>query len=159
MNDDIIYDAVHGVTNLIMSIRVYSEINLHVTWHTKNDMPLITPAMQPELYAFLKNKIVETRGAYFHAIGGIETHIHLGFSVKPSIHLDEWIGQLKGASSFEMGKGLQWQAGYGIVSFGTRDLEWVVKYIHNQREHHANGTIHERLERCDGSDDEVFVSP
>ena len=59
--------------------------------------------------------------------------MHLARSVKPSVHLDEWIGQLKGGSSFEMGEGLQWQAGYGIVSFGTRDLEWVVKYIHNQR--------------------------
>ena len=142
-----------------MSIRVYSEINLHVTWHTKNSLPMITDAMRPELYAFLKNKIVETRGAYFHAIGGIETHVHLAFSVKPSIHLDEWIGLLKGASSFEMGKGLEWQAGYGIVSFGSRDLKWVVDYIHNQREHHSAETTHERLERCEGSDDEVFVSP
>ncbi len=120
---------------------------------------MITETIQPELYAFLKNRIVETQGAYFHAIGGIETHVHIGLSVKPSIHLDEWVGQLKGASSFEMGKGLQWQAGYGIVSFGTRDLKWVVDYIHNQRQHHAAGTVHERLERCEGSDDEVSVSP
>lgn len=115
--------------------------------------------MQPELYAFLKNKIVETPGAYFHAIGGIETHLHIAFSAKPSIHLDEWIGRLKGASSFEMGKGVQWQAGYGIVSFGSRDLKWVVEYIRNQREHHAAGTTHDRLERVAGSDDEVFRSP
>jgi len=142
-----------------MSIRVYSEVNLHVTWHTKNDRPLITSTIQPHLYAFLKNKIVETRGAYFHAIGGIETHVHVASSIKPSVHLDECISQLKGASSFEMGKDLQWQAGYGIVSFGTKDLEWVVRYIHNQREHHAKGTTHDRLERCEGSDDEIFVSP
>lgn len=135
-----------------MSIRVYSEINLHITWHTKNSLPMITPEMQPELYAFLKDKIVNTRGAYFHAIGGIETHLHIATSVKPSIHLDEWIGQLKGASSFEMGKGLQWQAGYGIVSFGTRDLKWVIDYIHNQRQHHAEGSLQERLERTDEND-------
>jgi hypothetical protein len=103
--------------------------------------------MQPDLYAFLKNKVVNTPGTYFHAIGGIEDHVHLAFSAEPSIHLDEWIGQLKGASSFEMGKGLQWQAGYGIVSFGTKDLEWVVSYIRNQREHHARGSIYDRLER------------
>lgn len=132
-----------------MSIRVYSEINLHVTWHTKDNRRLITPAMQLDLYSFLKNKIVETRGAYFHAIGGIEDHVHLGFSVKPSVHLDEWIGQLKGSSSYEMGKDLQWQAGYGIVSFGTRDLEWVVAYIRNQKEHHVNGSTFDRLERTD----------
>ena len=142
-----------------MSIRVYSEINLHVTWHTKDNRQLIDAAMQPELYAFLKNKIVETRGTYFHAIGGIETHLHVAFSVKPSVHLDEWIGQLKGVSSFEMGKGLQWQFGYGIVSFGTRDLKWVVDYVHNQREHHSKGTIHERLETTDTNDDWRFESP
>lgn len=139
-----------------MSIRVYSEINLHVTWHTKDNLRMIDEAMQPKLYSFLKNKIVETRGAYFHAIGGIADHIHIGSSIKPSLHLDEWIGKLKGASSFEMGKALQWQSGYGIVSFGTRDLKWVVNYIHNQRQHHANGTTHERLETTDTNDDWRF---
>jgi hypothetical protein len=44
-------------------------------------------------------------------------------------------------------KTLQWQVGYGVVSFGTRDLPWVRAYIQNQREHHAHGEIHERLER------------
>lgn len=46
-----------------------------------------------------------------------------------------------------MGKMLQWQHGYGIVSFGTKDLEWVVRYIHNQQQHHSGGTAVERLER------------
>src|ERR1043166_344014 len=142
-----------------MSIRVYSEINLHITWHTKNSLPMITAKMQTTLYAFLKNKIVDTRGAYFHARGGIETHIHIATSIKPSIHIDEWIGQLKGGSSFEMGKGLQWQSGYGIVTFGTRDLKWVIDYVHNQREHHSTGTIHERLERTDENDNWNFESP
>jgi putative transposase len=48
-----------------------------------------------------------------------------------------------------MGKGLQWQAGYGIVSFGTKDLKWVLNYIRNQREHHSTGNIYERLERTE----------
>ena len=125
---------------------------------------MIDSKMQADLFAFLKNKIVETRGAYFHAIGGIETHVHIGCSVKPSVHIDEWVGQVKGASSFEMGKGLQWQAGYGIVSFGTKDLKWVVDYVRDQREHHSRGTIFDRLERIERlSDDEwdfsLEVSP
>ena len=105
--------------------------------------------MQPNLYAFLKNKIVEAKGTYFHAIGGIETHIHLVASVEPSLHLDEWIGQLKGGSSYEMGRSLEWQHGYGIVSFGTKDLEWVVRYIRNQEQHHQANTIVDRLERIE----------
>jgi hypothetical protein len=39
--------------------------------------------------------------------------------------------------------------GYGVVSFGTKDLPWIVKYVRNQKEHHATGKIYERLERID----------
>ncbi len=113
---------------------------------------MINIGMEPQLHGFLKDKIIDTPGTYFHAIGGIEDHIHLAVSVKPSVHLDEWIGQLKGSSSHEMGKMLQWQEGYGIVSFGTKDSKWVVAYVLNQREHHAKGTIFDRLERIE--DDE-----
>lgn len=48
-----------------------------------------------------------------------------------------------------MGKGLQWQHGYGVVSFGTKDLDWVMNYIHNQEKHHKKGTIVDRLERIE----------
>jgi putative transposase len=41
---------------------------------------------------------------------------------------------------------LDWQGGYGVVSFGAKDLEWVKRYVRNQKEHHARGTTHERLE-------------
>jgi len=131
-----------------MSKRVYSEINLHLTWHTKNNFPLIR-SIENDLHKFLKNKVVETPDAYFHAIGGIEDHIHLAFSMRPSLDLDKWIGQVKGASSHEFGKALQWQNGYGIVSFGTRDLPWVMAYVTNQKEHHSRGTVFDRLERTD----------
>jgi hypothetical protein len=45
------------------------------------------------------------------------------------------------------GAKLQWQAGYGAVSFGTDDLEWVKEYVRNQEEHHASGRLFDRLER------------
>ena len=93
---------------------------------------MINTDLEGPLHQYLKNRIVQTPGIYFHAIGGIETHIHISASVEPSIHIDEWIGQLKGASSHEFGKALQWQIGCGVVSFATRDLPWVVKYIHSQ---------------------------
>ena len=53
------------------------------------------------------------------------------------------------------GKALEWQPGYGVVSFGTGDLEWVKSYIRNQREHHARGGCHDRLERITRFDDDV----
>lgn len=105
-----------------MSRRVYSEINLHITWHTKDNFRFINSGIEADLHKFLRNKIVDTADAYFHAVGGIEDHVHLAASVRLTLGLDAWIGQLKGASSHEFGKALQWQTGYGIVSFGTKDL-------------------------------------
>jgi hypothetical protein len=41
------------------------------------------------------------------------------------------------------------------VSFGTKDLKWVVDYINNQKEHHRTGKIYDRLERiADESEDD-----
>jgi putative transposase len=130
-----------------MSNRSYAEINFHMTWHTKDNFPFVLEHLQPDLYAFIKDRIVRDRHTYFHAIGGIQDHIHLAASFFPPFEIDSWIGQMKGASSFEFGKALQWQEGYGVVSFGTRDLKWVVSYIHGQKERHRTGRISERLER------------
>jgi len=132
-----------------MSTRSYAEINLHITWHTKDNLPLITPTLEPDIWAFVKNRIVTQENVYFHAIGGTQDHIHIAGSFYPPFEIDRWVGDLKGASSHVFSKKLQWQKGYGVVSFGTRDLPWVVEYIRNQKEHHLQGTIHDRLERIE----------
>jgi hypothetical protein len=64
---------------------------------------------------------------------------------------------MKGGSSFDVNermrhKVLQWQRGYGVVSFGKANLSWVLDYIANQREHHARGSIQQRLEEHDQDD-------
>jgi putative transposase len=137
-----------------MSRNYYSEINLHLVWHTKNSLPLLTPEVEKLAHRFLKKRIVDTPGAFVHEIGCIETHVHIAVSIPPTLTISGCIGQLKGGSSHDVNqamglhqKVLEWQGGYGVVSFGTRDLPWVVEYVRNQREHHARGTVHDRLER------------
>jgi putative transposase len=136
-----------------MSRNYYSEINLHIVWHCKNSSPLLTPQVEPIAYRYLKKRVIETPGAFVHEIGGIETHVHIAVTVPPTLLISEFIGRLKGGSAHDVNqqfgrqKVLEWQNGYGVVSFGTRRLDWVVEYIRNQREHHANGTVHDRLER------------
>ncbi len=122
-------------------------------------MPLIKSEIEPKLYKFLKRKIIETPEVYFHAVGGIEDHIHLAVSVPPTLLTSEWIGKLKGESSYDINqmsnhKLLQWQRGYGIVSFGTKDLQWVINYILNQKEHHKKGATYERLEKITNDEEE-----
>jgi REP element-mobilizing transposase RayT len=141
-----------------MSRNYYAEINLHIVFHTKDSAPLLRGEIETLAHRELRHKIVDWPGAFVHEINGTETHVHLAVSIAPTITISEFIGQLKGAASHEVNrrlgnKALEWQAGYGIVSFGTRDLPWVSDYIRNQKEHHANGTVHERLERITADDE------
>lgn len=118
-----------------MSTRAYSEINLHFVWHVRSNVPIIDETIEPGLYRFIRNYALKTKGLIFHEVGGIETHVHIAVTIPPTLQISEWIGQVKGASSHYVNhqlvnrKILDWQTGYGVVSFGTRDLEWVVNYI------------------------------
>jgi putative transposase len=139
----------------------YSEINLHVTWHTKGGLPLLTPTVEPLVHRYIKQRLIHEKGVFVHEIGGIETHIHLVVAVPPTMVVSDLIGQLKGASAHEVNqqrglhdKALQWQTGYGVVSFGTGDLHWVKAYVRNQRQHHADGKTFDRLERFTVADAE-----
>jgi putative transposase len=135
-----------------MGRNFYAEINLHLTWHTKASAPLLVPQVEAVVYHYLRGRCINTPGVFIHEIGGIETHVHLAVSIAPTILISECIGQLKGSSSHEANqklgrKVLDWQSGYGVVSFGTRDLKWVRDYIRNQRDRHACGKVEARLER------------
>ena len=105
-------------------------------------MPIITTEIEPRLYTHIRSYALQTKGLIFHEIGGTETHVHIAVTIPPTLLISEWIGKLKGASSHHVNhklanrKLLDWQTGYGVVSFGTKDLEWVVNYIRNQKEHH-----------------------
>jgi REP-associated tyrosine transposase len=143
-----------------MSGNYYSEINLHLIWHTKESLPLINDRIGPVLYRYMRQRIINTPGVFVHEIGGTETHIHLALTIQPTLQISDFVGQLKGASSHEINqtlsqrdKILQWQSGYGVVSFGTGDLDWVIDYVRHQKQHHAQGKIFDRLERIVSTND------
>jgi putative transposase len=143
-----------------MSRNYYSEIQLHFTWHTKESAPLITPEVEEMLFAALHEKAVSLGTVYIHELGAIPTHVHAAVRIEPTIAPSELVGQLKGYSSHEVNrrlglgrKLLEWQTGYGVVSFGTKNLPWVRDYVRDQKQHHAAGKVHERLEAITHYDD------
>src|SRR4051812_43077643 len=107
-----------------MSHNFYSEIHLHAVWHTKQSMSLLTPEVEPLVHRYLRHRLIEKEGVPCHAVGGTETHVHVVFSIEPSVRISELIGRLKGAAAHEVnqrfgrgGKVFEWQRGYGVVSF------------------------------------------
>ena len=140
-----------------MSEHVFHDICLHITWHTRNDQPLLKRDVEQTVHRFLRRRCSQTKGVFLHAIGGTETHVHPALSVEPFVGISHLVGDLKGASSREVNrqkrfKALSWQRGFSVVSFGTKNLPFVVEYIANQKEHHAKGTAYDRLERTAGEE-------
>lgn len=128
----------------------------HIVWSTRRREALIEPAWEGDLHNAIAAKATGL-GAFVHAVGGIEDHVHLVASVPPHIALSAFIGQVKGASSHLVNHtlapdcGFAWQAEYGVVSFGGKRLDAVVKYTKRQRQHHLQNTAIRFLE-CTESD-------
>jgi len=143
-----------------MSLRAYSEINLHITWHVKDNSPILTDTIEAQTHRLLRGRVMSTPGALFHEVGGTDDHIHIVASLPPDELISGWIGKLKGASSHFINneianrKLLHWQVGYGVVVFGTAHIPWVVNYVRNQRKHHKDGTTIDRLERTEPDEPE-----
>jgi putative transposase len=131
----------------------YWRLFYHFVWGTKNGEPLIAPQWEASLHNVIAAKASDLT-AMVYAVGGIEDHIHLVVSVPPKIALSTFIGQVKGNSSHSVNHELHLdivftlQAEYGVVSFGGKLLDMVVKYTKNQRKHHAEKTIIGLLEQA-----------
>ncbi|HUU95672.1 MAG TPA: IS200/IS605 family transposase [Phycisphaerae bacterium] len=145
-----------------MPRNVYHEINPHIVWRTKDSAPVLVNHVENRCHHYIRHRAIQTAGVFVHEIGGMPDHVHLVVSVPPTLLISEWVGQqLKGASSHHINHEicnrnvLAWQTGYGVVSFGTRDVPWVIDYVRRQREHHTEGRAFDRLERIERLDDET----
>ncbi|MFQ5502505.1 MAG: IS200/IS605 family transposase [Phycisphaerae bacterium] len=138
---------------------IYHEINLHIVWRTKDNAAVLTDQIENRCHHYLKHRALESPRILVHAVGGMPDHVHFAVSIPPALLISDWIGQLKGASSHYINHEicnrsvLHWQSGYGVVSFGKKDLPWVIQYIENQKRHHASGEVFDRLERIDSPDE------
>jgi putative transposase len=126
----------------------------HVIWATKNREPRITPEMESYLFGTIRS-IAEELNSTIFAINGTEDHIHVAVAIPPSIAVAQWVKRCKGASSkainhtFTNDDHFRWQNGYGVLSFGAKQLAYVVAYIEHQKQHHAEKTFQPYLEQID----------
>jgi REP element-mobilizing transposase RayT len=133
-----------------MSSHVFHDLHVHLVWHVKSGRRLLTGEVEELTHAFLRSK-ARMNGVYLHQLGGTDDHVHLAFQIEPFVTIAQLVEELKEASAFEVNKrlsrqALDWERGYGAVSFARRNLEWMVSYIENQRGHHESGRLVPRLE-------------
>lgn len=130
----------------------------HLVWATKNREPIITAAVEDELFRYLIHKTAEL-DVRLYAVNGWLEHIHLVAAIPPKIAVAEAVKTLKGGSSHYLNHiarldfTFAWQRGYGALSVGERQLDIAVAYVLKQKEHHANQTANKWLERITDLED------
>lgn len=130
------------------------ELFYHFVWSTKYRAPSIEPEWESNLYNVIvaKCKVLESQ---VWAIGGVQDHIHLALSIPPKYALADIVQQIKGNSSHFINHVITpnyifaWQTEYSVHSFGRKQLQWVIRYVQNQKDHHSSGTIYPDLEPGD----------
>ena len=87
-------------------------------------------------------------------------HVHLLTRLPPTVALSDFIGRLKGASSFRVNHEIKpkfkllWQEGYGAMTLRKDELDKVSLYIDRQEDHHKSGRLSDILERVEQDADQ-----
>lgn len=130
----------------------YTQIYIHCVFAVKYRTALIQAAWEEQLHKYITG-IIHNNGHKLLAINSAADHIHLLISFNPKQSLAELMRLVKGDSSEFINKQrltlgrFQWQEGYGAFSNSHSQLDAVVKYIVNQKQHHYKNTFEEEYNR------------
>ena len=119
---------------------------IHIIFSTKQRMPLILEHGQDELYSYIGG-ICKTMECYPIKIGGYTDHVHILCMLSKKIALMKLLEEVKSHSSKWMKtkgavlKNFYWQNGYGAFSVNPSEVDTVIAYIENQKEHHRKKTF------------------
>jgi REP element-mobilizing transposase RayT len=131
----------------IMS-NTFTQIYIQAVFAVKGRYNLISYTYEDELYSYIGG-ILRNKGHKPLAINGIPNHIHIFFGMKPIEALSDLIRDIKANSSgfvneqnWFPGK-FHWQEGYGAFSYSHSELNTVINYVKNQKQHHGKKSFKE----------------
>ena len=134
----------------------YWRLFYHFVWATKNREALLRPELEPHVRRYSMSK-GSGMGALMFALNGMEDHLHVVAALPPRVAPADFVKRLKGSSSrfvtAEFDLPFAWQKGYGVFSITESDLERVVAYVKDQKQHHRQGTLVAAWERMNVEDD------
>jgi putative transposase len=119
----------------------YSQIHIQVVFAVQNRANLIEPTWKNELYKYISG-IIQKRGHKVLAINGVSDHVHIMIGLRPSQSISDLMKEIKiGSMNWVNKSGLTkskffWQDGFGAFSYSLSHVDRVIRYIHNQEEHH-----------------------
>ena len=124
---------------------------IHLILGTKNRDNLINQEIFSKLKNYIKQNLQEQE-CVVRIINGTKNHLHILLLQSPKKSLSEIIKNIKGSSSHWINQQnlvnykFSWQIGYGAFSVSESNVESVVKYIQNQKEHHEKLSYQQELD-------------
>jgi len=121
---------------------------MHIIFSTKLRVQLIHQPVQDELNSYIGG-ICKEMECQPIKIGGYTNHIHILCMLSKKIALMKLLEEVKSHSSkWIKTKGTElnnfyWQNGYGAFSVNPTEIDKVITYIENQKEHHKKKTFQE----------------
>lgn len=130
----------------------YIQILYHLVFSTKNRQPVLSDSRRQELCVYTSGVITNSHCRSIW-INGVRDHVHILFSLHPTIPLAKLVKDIKVASSSWI-KGNQvfpnffaWQEGYGAFTYSLEDEPKLITYLKGQEEHHRRVTFEEEYRR------------
>ncbi|MCQ2284018.1 MAG: IS200/IS605 family transposase [Bacteroidales bacterium] len=124
----------------------YTNLLYHIVLRTYQSENTINTEHERELYAYMLG-FVKNQNAKLIRIGGMPDHIHLFVSLPTTTTVANFVQGLKISSSkwlkankdFPAFNG--WGKEYAAFTYSNRDMDMIINYIKNQKEHHKRTTF------------------
>lgn len=119
----------------------YHQIYLQIVFAVKYRTALLEDSWRSKLFAVIGNLINENNAKTI-IVNGVEDHVHCLITIKPTICISDLMKVVKAKSSKYINDNqltqskFSWQVGYGVFSYSQSQIDFVYKYINNQKEHH-----------------------
>ena len=136
----------------------FTSLHCHIVFSTKNRERWLRSEIEDDVWRYLGG-ICRTHGVIALQIGGVEDHVHLMIGMPPTLALSDVVKRIKGESSKWLSAekksltGFAWQDGYGAFTVGKSQISDTIRYIQNQREHHAKVTFEDEYRKFLGVHD------
>lgn len=119
----------------------YTQLYIHIVFVVKYRDAMISPLWEDRLHHYII-AIIQNNGHKVLAINSVPDLLHLFIGLNPNQSLSDLMRLVKGDSSEFINKEkltkvkFQWQSGYAAFSNSHSQIDKVVNYILNQKEHH-----------------------
>lgn len=119
----------------------HTQILYQVVFSTKYRRPTLKKEDRPQLFKLIWG-LLKNKRCHLYRINGVEDHIHIVFSLHPSVSLASLVKDIKlSASAYIIETGIfpgfgGWQEGYGAFTYSVEAKRNLIRYVMNQEEHH-----------------------